>query len=74
MNKRKTAYLLFALGLFFLEMHTTLPFLWQILGLPGQYPLLGNLFFYIASGFTPIVGAFVLLIAGLVYEKQGNPK
>jgi hypothetical protein len=53
-----------------LEVHTTFAVLWQLFtGLPYQYPLSRGTILYYAQGFTPILGAFCLLAAGLVYEK-----
>jgi hypothetical protein len=73
--KRKTiAYLLFALGVFFLVVHTVFPVLWQLSGLPGSYPLSRPGFLYYAQGFTPMLGVLILFVAGLVYEKPESPR
>ena len=69
MSSKTIAYILFGIGVFLLEVHTTLPFLWQISGLHMPYPLSQSVILYYAQGFTPILGAFCLLAAGLLYEK-----
>ena len=69
-NAKKTiAYIIFGIGVLLLEVHITMPFLWQILGLQMPYPFSQSIILYYAQGFTPILGTFCLLAAGLVYEK-----
>ena len=63
-------YILFALGVLLLEVHTSFAVLWQISGNPAEYPLSRSMILYYAQGFTPILGALCLLAAGLVYEKS----
>lgn len=71
MRKKTLAYGLFGLGFFMLVVHTTLPALWQVLGLPGQYPLASTEgILGLSAGFTPPLGATLLLAAGLVYGSQ----
>lgn len=71
MNRRKIAYLLFAIGVLFLGVHTTFAVLWQLFtGSPETYPLSRSIVLYYAQGFTPILGAVCLLLAGLAYEKS----
>ena len=74
MSRKTIAYMLFGIGVLLLEVHTTFPFLWQILGFPKPYPLSQSVILYYAQGFTPILGAFCLLTAGLVYEKSEMEK
>jgi hypothetical protein len=56
MSKRIIAYILFAVGVLLLEMHTTLAMIWQIIGFSGAYPLSRSIVMYYAQGFTPILG------------------
>lgn len=75
MTKKTTAYLLFAIGVLLLEMHTTLAVLWQITGaVGGTYPLSRGIVLYYAQGFTPMLGVLTLFLAGLAYEKQERPR
>ena len=69
MPRKTVAHILFGIGVLLLEIHTTIPFLWRILGLPMPYPFSQSIILFYAQGFTPIFGAFCLLAAGLVYEK-----
>lgn len=72
MRTRVAAYLLFGLGVILLFVHTTMPALWELFGSPGNYPLAsadGPL--ALASGFTPVVGALLMLVAGLVHVSDG---
>jgi hypothetical protein len=71
MKRRSIAYLLFAFGIFLLGVHTTFAVLWQLMtGSPETYPLSGTAFLYFAQGFTPILGAVCLWMAGLIIEKS----
>lgn len=67
MRRRLAAALLFGLGVVLLFVHTTMPALWELFGPEGDYPLAsadGTL--ALASGFTPVIGAVLMLTAGLV--------
>lgn len=71
MRRQPAAYLLFGSGVLLLFIHTTLPALWQLFGPPGDYPLAsteGPL--VMASGFTPVVGAVLMLFGGLVHGSR----
>ncbi|MEX2161311.1 MAG: hypothetical protein WD751_05285 [Anaerolineales bacterium] len=73
MNKTWAAYLLFWLGVFLLGIHTTLPVLWTLLGLPEPIPFTADSgVLYYLQGFTPPLGAILMLIAGLVYGAQSK--
>jgi hypothetical protein len=62
-------YVLFALGAFLLVMHTTIPVLWRLAGVPFQYPLSATPFLQFSQGFTPMLGVLCMLAAGLIAEK-----
>ena len=70
MSKKNLAYILFGVGVLLLEIHTTFAVFWQLLGIPMPYPLSQSIVLYYSSGFTPILGAICLLLAGLNYEKS----
>lgn len=74
MSRKAIAYILFGLGVFLLEVHTTFAVFWQLSGNPASYPFSQSVILYYAQGFTPILGAFCLLAAGLAYEKSGITK
>lgn len=58
MNRRTIAYLLFAIGILLLGVHTTLAVLWQLItGAPEAYPLSCSIILYHAQAFTPVLGA-----------------
>ena len=75
-NREKSGIGIFLLGIFFLLMHSTFPFLWALIGIPSPYPLSadeGFLFYF--QGFSPAVGAILLVVGGLVYSgKGGDPR
>jgi hypothetical protein len=67
-NRRRIAYTLFWAGVFLFLVHTTLPVLWRLFGLPEPFPLApttGAL--AVLPGLTPPLGAALMLIAGRVY-------
>lgn len=71
--RRSAARMLFGAGVFLLLVHTTLPALWQVLGLSGPYPLAATKGILIAaSGFTPPLGVTLMLCAGFVYGAKGE--
>lgn len=72
MTRKTLVYTLFTIGILLLEVHTTFPVLWQILGIPSGYPLSRTLFLQISQGFTPVVGVLLFLFAGLIYEREEN--
>jgi hypothetical protein len=74
MKKKIIVYLLFAIGVLLLEVHTTFAVLWRISGIPAPYPLSQSVVLYYAQGLTPILGVLLFLIAGLIYEKEDGIK
>lgn len=71
MLNRKLGMALFFLGGFLLLVHTTLPFLWALAGNPFPYPLTSSSgILWFLSGFTPAIGAIVIVIAGLIYGRE----
>ena len=69
MNKKYLGIVIFLIGIFFLLMHTSLPFLWSIAGIASPYPLSSNhgIFFYL-QGFSLPIGAILLVVGGLTYS------
>lgn len=64
---------LFWTGVFLLFVHTTLPALWQVSGLPGAYPLASTKgILGLSAGFTPPLGTAFMLAAGFVHGSASN--
>ena len=64
---------LFCAGVFSLFVHTTLPFLWALFGIPAAYPLVSSQGIgAFLAGFTPPIGGLLMLLGGIVYGKQGR--
>jgi hypothetical protein len=71
MSARKYGTALYFIGVFFLFVHTTLPFLWSFFGSSSAYPLASSAGFWsILPGFTPPIGALLMLLGGLLYGKE----
>jgi len=70
MNREKLGVGVFLFGTFFMFMHTTAPFLWAVIGITYPYPLSSNegLLFYL-QGFSPAIGAILLVTGGLIYSE-----
>lgn len=67
------AYGLFGLGVFLLLVHTSMPALWQVLGIKNSYPLAStDGLLGLSAGFTPPLGVVSMLAAGLVYGAKGR--
>ena len=71
MLNRKFGLGLFFLGVFLLVVHTTFPFLWALVGIHFPYPLTSSSgILWVLPGFTPAIGAIVIVIAGLIYGRK----
>ena len=73
MLPKKLGIALFSVGVFFLFIHTTLPFLWALVGVPLAYPLTssrGILAFL--PGFTPAIGATLMVVGGMIYGRKAR--
>ncbi len=71
MSTAKWGLVIFALGVFFIHVHTTLAFLWALLGFElATYPLLLKWISPYFPGFTPAIGAILLVVAGLLYSRS----
>jgi len=71
MSTKKIGLALFFVGIFFLFVHTTLPFLWALVGVPIAYPLASNEGIWGAlSFFTPALGGLVMVLGGIVYGRE----
>ena len=73
MQSKTWGLVFFALGIFSMHVHTTLPFLWELVGIPLAYPLAATeVLLGILPGFTPPIGAVLMVIGGLIYGRQGK--
>ena len=71
MQGRRLGLALFALGVFMLHVYTTLSFLWALAGMPlSAYPLLLPRNLRMLIGFTPAVGALLLVVSSLVGGRE----
>ena len=73
MRHRTLGLSLFYIGVALMLVHTTLPFLWELARIPWAYPLVStNGVLAILAGFTPPIGALLLVLGGLVYGRQAR--
>lgn len=73
MQSRRLGVCLFSVGVFFLFVNTTAPFLWHLIGVPWAYPFAptgGSVMLISLPGFTPAVGAALMVTGGLVYGRK----
>ena len=65
--------LFFSAGVFLVFVHTTLPFLWRLVGVPLAYPLTPTEgILVILPGFTPPIGALLMVLGGLFYGREAR--
>lgn len=71
MTSRRFGIILFLVGVFALSVHTTLPFLWALAGIPAHYLLTpAEGFLSYLPAFTPPLGALLMVIGGLLFGRQ----
>ena len=64
---------LFSVGVFLVFVHTTLPFLWALVGIPLAYPLTPTEGIMVTlPGFTPPIGAILMVLGGLIYGREAR--
>lgn len=64
---------LFSVGVFLVFVHTTLPFLWTLIGIPLAYPLWPTEgIWVILPGLTPPIGAMFMVLGGLIYGREAR--
>ena len=64
----------FFLGVILLHLYTTVPFLWQLAGIPLAYPLSAANSGVLAMlpALVPAVGAVLMVVGGLIYGNKGK--
>lgn len=73
MQSKRLGLSIFFVGVFFLFVNTTVSFLWRLIGVPWPYPFTptgGSLVLISLPGFTPAVGASLMVAGGLVYGRR----
>ncbi len=67
---KRLGLVFFALGAFLVHVYTTLLFLWALVGMPlGAYPLMLPQGLRMLIGFTPAIGAVLLVVSSLIYGR-----
>jgi len=73
MQAKRLGLGVFALGAFLVHVHTTLVFLWTVVGMPlAAYPLLFREIHPYLPGFTPAIGAVLLVVGSLIYGREAR--
>jgi len=73
MSSKNPALVLFVLGAFLVQVHTTLPFLWGLAGMPWAYPPnVPEGALAMLGGFTPPIGVLVMVVGGLIYGRTAE--
>ena len=78
MSGKSLGLVFFLVGMFVLHAYQTLPFLWYLVGIPLDYPLvvlLERLGPYAAGfviGFSPLIGLLLMVAGGLIYGRQAS--
>ena len=75
MQGRRLGLSIFAVGVFFLFVITTVSFLWRLAGVPWAYPLTpteGSVMLISLPAFAPPLGAALMVVGGLVYGRKGE--
>jgi hypothetical protein len=73
MQGQRLGLVFFALGAFLVHVHTTLVFLWAVVGMPlAAYPLLLKGINPYIPGFTPAIGAVLLVVGSLIYGREAR--
>lgn len=73
MQSKRLGLAIFFVGVFFLFVNTTVSFLWRLIGVPWAYPLAptgGSVMLISLPGFTPVVGAVLMVVGGLAYGRK----
>jgi len=73
MQGRRLGLSIFAVGVFFLFVITTVSFLWRLVGVPWTYPLTpteGSVMLISLPALAPPLGAALMVVGGLVYGRK----
>ncbi|MBI2862565.1 MAG: hypothetical protein HYX89_07080 [Chloroflexi bacterium] len=73
MDSKRLGLSFFFAGVFFMFVHTALPFLWALVGIPYAFPLVATEgVLAILPGFTPPVGALLMVIGAMTYGREAG--
>lgn len=73
MQSKRLGLFTFCVGVFFLFVHTTMPFLWFLIGIPLAYPLIPTQgLLVVLPGFTPPIGAALMVVGAIVYSQEAR--
>jgi len=68
---KKLGLFLFFVGVFLMFVHTALPFLWFLVGIPFTFPLVATEgVLAILPAFTPPIGALLMVIGAMTYGRE----
>lgn len=71
MQGKKLGLVFFVLGVLFIHLYTTVPFLWALLGISLAYPLtVAKEVPSTLPGFAPIIGGVLLVVGSLIYGQK----
>lgn len=71
MQTKKLGLFLFFVGIFFMFVHTALPFLWFLVGIPYAFPLAATEgVLAILPVFTPPIGALLMVSGAMIYGRE----
>jgi len=71
MQTKKLGLVFFVVGVLFIHLYTTVPFLWALMGISLAYPLVvteGVL--SMLPAFAPSIGGALLVVGGLIYGQK----
>jgi hypothetical protein len=75
MSGKNLGLVFFVVGTFALHAYQTLSFLWYLVGIPLDYPLvvllrgLGEYTPGFVMGFSPLIGLLLMVVGGLIYGR-----
>ena len=78
MSGKNLSLVFFFVGAFVLHAYQTLSFLWYLVGIPLDYPLvvllrgLGEYTLGFVMGFSPLIGLLLMVVGGLVYGRGAS--
>ena len=71
MQGKKLGLVFFVLGVLFIHLYTTVPFLWALLGISLAYPLVATEgAVSVFPGFAPSIGGVLLVVGGVIYGQK----
>jgi hypothetical protein len=78
MSGKNLGLVFFFVGTFVLHAYQTLSFLWYLVGIPLDYPLvtllkgLDGYTLGFVMGFSPLIGLLLMVVGGLIYGREAG--